>query len=44
MLECFRRLLSWFKHEPKDAELSQAQFKLIDDLITAKLKSIIKLE
>jgi len=44
MLDCFRRWINWFRHEPKDAELSQAQFKLIDDLITAKLKSIIKLE
>jgi len=44
MLDCFKRWLSWFKHEPKNAELSQAQFKLIDALITAKLKSIIKIE
>jgi len=44
MLDCFRRLINWFKYEPKNDGLSQAQFKLIDDLITAKLKSIIKLE
>jgi hypothetical protein len=44
MLDCFRRWINWFKPEPKEDVLSHAQFKIIDDLITAKLKSIIKLE
>lgn len=44
MFDCFRRWISWFKPEVKEDVLSHAQFKIIDDLITAKLKSIIKLE
>jgi hypothetical protein len=44
MFDCFKRWISWFKPEVKEDVLSHAQFKIIDDLITAKLKAIIKLE